>query len=119
MLPIKRGDVVKVVRGEFDVWIPRAAEELKALRDRDIAAGRWHDDGGEPILYSPYGGFPSKSKKDSDKWFPEQVDSLDVTVTLTRKVEWKHWGRKPKFLYEGTATIDGVVRIVKFRHRGV
>lgn len=119
MLPFKRGDVVKVVRGEFDVWIPRTPEELKALHDRDIAAGRFHDDGGEPILYSPYGGFPTKPKKDSEKWFPEQVDSLDVTVTLTRKVEWTHWGHKPKFLYEGTAMINGVERIVKFKKRNV
>jgi hypothetical protein len=116
MLPIKRGDVVKVVRGEFDVWIPRTPEELQALRDRDIAAGRFHDDGGEPIMYGCYGGFPLKP--DAKLGF-EQVDSLDVTVTLTRKVEWKHWGHKPKFLYEGTATIDGVVRVVKFKKRNV
>jgi len=107
MLPIKRGDVVKVVRGEFDVWIPRTPEELQALRYRDAAAGRWHDDGGEPILYGPYNGFP------------QDVTELEVTVTLTRNVEWTHWGHKPKFLLEGTATIDGVKRIVKFKQRKV
>ena len=116
MLPIKRGDVVKVVRGEFDDWIPRTAEELKALRDRDTAAGRWHDDGGEPILYGCYGGFPMKPGAENQF---EQVDSLDVTVTLTRGIKWEHWGRKPKFLSEGTATIDGVKRIVKFKQRNV
>jgi hypothetical protein len=103
----KRGDVVKVTRDGFNVWIPRTPEEMQALRDRDAAAGRWHDDGGEPILYGPYNGFP------------QDVNELEVTVTLTRKVEWTHWGNKPKFLLEGTATIDGVKRVVKFKQRKV
>ena len=110
----KRGNVVQVVRGKFEVWIPRTPEELQALRDRDIAAGRFHDDGGEPILYGCYGGFPSKPGAENQF---DQVDSLDVTVTLTRNVSWSHWGRKPKFLYEGTAMIDGVERIVKFKEK--
>lgn len=107
MANIKRGDVVKVNRSSYDVWIPRTPEELQALRDRDIADGRFHDDGGEPILYGVYGGYPI------------EVDELEVTVTLTRKVEWKHWHNKPKFLLEGAANIDGVERIVKFKQRKV
>ena len=105
MANIKRGDVVKLILGGCAVWIVRTPEELQSLKDLDVAEGRFHDDGGEPILYSPY------------DTFPPDVNELDVTVTLTRKIEWTHWAHKPKFLYEGMATIDGVERIVKFKQR--
>jgi hypothetical protein len=53
---------IQVVRGEeimlscrnHDTWVLKTEAELDEQRARDHQAGRFLDDGGEPILYGPY-----------------------------------------------------------------
>lgn len=97
---VKRGDVVTLVRNKHDIWLTRTEEELQALRDKDAAAGRWHDDGGEPILYGAYSGWP------------EDAHQLTVRVTSCRG-KWSHWNRKPKGLRTGWC--ESLNREVMFR----
>jgi hypothetical protein len=85
---VKRGDKVTLLRSEHDIWIKRTAEDIQTLHDRDIAAGRWHDDGGEPILYGPF------------KSWPEDTHQLTVVVSSCRG-QWLGWHRKPKGLRTG------------------
>ena len=84
---IKRGDKVVLAR-PHSIFIERTAAEFQALRDKDTAAGRWHDDGGEPILYGPYSSWNTVP------------DLLLVTVTSLRP-KWLGWGRRPKGLVQG------------------
>lgn len=87
---MKRGDTVNLERDKAKVWIPRTPEEMNALREADARAGRWCDEGGEPILYGPYTGWP------------EGAEVLGVEVTKTRKITWTHYAcNKPKNLVEG------------------
>lgn len=91
---MKRGDTVTVT----DAWIELTTEEIDAQRAEDRARGRYHDDGGEPILYGPYSKL-----------------SLDLTVTVTHmRPQWKSSNR-PKGLREGfCANLD---RKVLFQER--
>lgn len=75
---------------KHSIWFVRTPEELQALRDADAKAGRWHDDGGEPILYGAYAG-----------WNTVGADSLTVTNVRARNITWLGWGRRPKFLRAG------------------
>lgn len=86
---VKRGDKVLLTMQHHDVWLKRTPEEMQALRDADAAAGRWHDDGGEPILYGNYGGWPK--------------DCTRMTLVVTScRPQWNHgWHRRPKGLRAG------------------
>ena len=87
-----KGTKVLLHRGIDNVWIQRTEAEFQALRDKDAAAGRWHDDGGEPILYGAYGG-----------WNHDMPEHFHVTVTAMRP-KWLGWGRRPKGLRAGFCT---------------
>jgi hypothetical protein len=89
MVAIKRNDKVTLLQNLCSIWLKRTPEELQALRDADAAAGRFHDDAGEPILYGPYSG-----------WTAIEVDTLEVTVTSLRP-KWEHYTRRPKGLSLG------------------
>lgn len=39
-----------------------------------------------------------------------------VTITRRRGIEWRGWGKRPTFLVEGLATINGLPRIIYFQH---
>jgi hypothetical protein len=93
---ISRGDTVTLYRAVDDIWILRTKEEVQALRDADARAGRWHDDGGEPILYGPYGSWSLVFSPDT---FDMQT-ALVVTVTALRP-KWLHYRRRPKGLTAG------------------
>ncbi len=90
MMKMKNGDRLNLHRASSNVWLLLTEEEIQALRDRDAAAGRWHDDGGEPIIYGPYGGWPSG----------EKCQFLSVTVT-NRRPKWIGWSKRPKRLCAG------------------
>lgn len=75
---------------KHSIWFVRTPEELQALRDADAAAGRFIDDGGEPILYGAYSG-----------WVQAGVDRLTVTNVKARNITWLGWGRRPKGLRAG------------------
>lgn len=86
---IKRGDKVTFTQQASTIWLARTPEELQAVKDADIVAGRWHDDAGESILYSPYSG-----------WVDVETNSIEVTVTSLRP-KWGHYTRRPKGLTAG------------------
>lgn len=81
---------VTLSQKKHSIWFVRSPEELQALRDSDAAAGRFIDDGGEPILYGPYAG-----------WNTVGVDHLDVINVRARNITWQHWTRRPKGLLAG------------------
>jgi hypothetical protein len=85
---VGRGDKVVLLSSKHDIWLTRTATEVQALRDADAKAGRWHDDGGEPILYGAYASWP------------EGTHQVTVRVTSCR-VQWRHWNRKPTGLRLG------------------
>lgn len=89
--PVKRGDRVTLNAQKHDVWIKRTPEDMEALHERDRAAGRWHDEGGEPILYGPYKGWPHDSKG------LRNPPRLTLVVTSCR-AKWLGYGRRPKGL---------------------
>ncbi len=97
---VKRGQFVTLLRQEHDIWTIRTPDELQALRDADTKAGRWCDDGGEPILYGPYNGWP------------ENLMELTLTVTTCRP-DWLGYRKRPKGLREGYSTT--LQRVVLFR----
>jgi len=77
-----------------DIWLLRTMEEVDALRAAYKAVGRYCDDGGEPILYGKYSGWP------------DGVDTVTVVVT-SRRPPWEGWDRRPKNLRAGyCATLD-------------
>ena len=87
MSKVTRGSIVSV--GHHDShWLIRTPEETEEARQADIAQGRFHDDGGEPIMYGPY------------RSMPEGKLFLFVEVTSLRP-KWIHWNRRPKGLTEG------------------
>lgn len=88
---VKRGDKVtltKIRPQQHNVWIERSEADVQALRDKDAKEGRWHDEGGEPIIYGPYKGLPF------------DVESTEVVVTSLRPA-WKGMGHRPKGLRSG------------------
>jgi len=85
---VKRGETVVLLRNKHDVWIRRTAEDVKAIHDANAAAGRWCDDGGEPIMVGPWKGWP------------DGVPQLTLVVTSCRG-QWAGWHRKPKGLRTG------------------
>lgn len=86
-----KGTKVTLSRDNTTVYFKRTEAEIQALRDKDAAAGRWHDDGGEPILYGAYSG-----------WMLLGDDqTIEVTVTAMRPKGWLGWGRRPKNLRGG------------------
>lgn len=87
MSKVTRGTVLTVGRADSH-WLVRTPEEKDAARQTDIDAGRFHDDGGEPILYGPY------------RSMPEGKEFLFVEVTSLRP-KWLSWNRRPKGLTEG------------------
>jgi hypothetical protein len=88
MANIKRGDIVTLNSHTDRVWIKKTRDELDAERAADAAMGRWCDDGGEPILYGTYKGFP------------HGVEEITVTVTSMRG-KWDYYRNAPKFLRTG------------------
>src|SRR4051812_35809537 len=84
----KKNSTILLDRKNSLIWIERTEEDIQALRDRDIKAGRFHDDGGEPILYGKYSGFP------------QDTHTMTVKVTGLR-ANWSHWNKKPKGLCTG------------------
>ena len=72
------------------MWFERTQEELDLLRKKDAEAGRWHDDAGEPILYSPYGTTHTL------KFY----GPVEILVTSKRAL-WTSFARKPKGLCTG------------------
>lgn len=85
---IVRGQVITLFSSHERVWIKKTPEELEAQEQADIAAGRFYDDGGEPILYGTYMDFP------------RGVDTLEVTVTSLR-AKWEGWQKRPKNMRTG------------------
>jgi len=103
---IKKQTVVLLNRAFADVWILMTEEEIQALRDRDAAAGRWHDEGGEPIIYGPYSGWPRE----------EFYDNRDLRVTITStRPKWLGWRKRPKGLRAGWC--EELEREILFRER--
>lgn len=98
---MKRGDIV-VLRAYTSAWYRRSDEELAVAEARDVAAGRYTDDGGEPLLYSRMGSI-----------YIEQ--DVAVFVTRLKGLEWDTWWRRPKGLVEGLATIGGIPRYILFK----
>jgi hypothetical protein len=91
---VRRGDRVFLNARKHDIWVLRTAADIAELRARDAAAGRWHDDGGEPILYGPY------------KSWPHKPDGTLKTLTLALVVtscrpQWVGYHRRPKGLRAG------------------
>lgn len=80
-------------------WYILTPEQVRAMEEHDVATGNRLDSAGEPRLYSRVSGgrFPA--------------DTV-VTITKRRGVEWPTWNRKPKYLCEGLATIDGIPRTI-------
>lgn len=100
---LKIGDVVTLTRKD-EVWIVQTGADIEELRARDRRNKRFHDDGGEPILYSPY----SKS-------FPSERDAINVKVT-TKRPTWLGYTSRPTHLVAGyCALID---RVILFRDEG-
>jgi hypothetical protein len=85
---VKRGDRITLLVNKHTVWIKRTVEELRALQDADRDAGRFQDEGGEPILYSKYSGWP------------QDAHQVSLVVTSCRP-RWHHWNRRPKGLRAG------------------
>ena len=82
----KRGQKVTLSHQD-NVWLLMTDEEKQAHRDADRDIGRFHDDGGEPILYGPYMGLPAG------------VNAITVEVTSFRP-KWESYSR-PQFLVAG------------------
>lgn len=82
---------VTLSRQNSSLYFKRTEAEIQALRDADAKAGRWHDDGGEPILYGPYSGW---SLLGDD-------DTVEVVMTSKRPKGWLGYGRRPKGLCGG------------------
>ena len=97
MASIKRGDVIELdtrnheFRGpKHRAYLVRTEREIKALHDADARAGRWCDDGGEPIMYGNISAV-------HDRVIKVTVTSLRVKPGL-----WNAWSSsKPKFLRTG------------------
>lgn len=77
-----------------DIWLKRTEAELEELRARDAKAGRWHDDGGEPILYGPYTGWNGAHGATLFE------GCLTLKVTGMRP-KWLSYHRRPKGLTAG------------------
>lgn len=92
---VKRGDKITLLRNKHDIWIKRTEADIAALQEADRKAGRWCDDGGEPILYGPF------------KSWPEDAHQLPIVVTSMRG-QWQGWHRKPKGLRTGWCEKLGV-----------
>jgi|SRR5579863_3719215 len=86
---VARGLEVVLDRNAHDIWVLRTPEEVQALRDADARAGRWHDDGGEPILYGPY-----------SSWSVTTLPTLTVRITALRP-KWVAYRQRPKGLRAG------------------
>jgi len=98
---VRRGDTLVLPAGTR-VWWTRSDEEIRSLRDSDIAAGRFCDSAGESIVYSPLSSF----------FLDEDVV---VLVTRLRGIVWPGWTRRPAVLTEGFLTLGGIPRYVLFR----
>jgi len=80
--------------------------EIQELQNRDIKEGRWHDDGGEPLLYGPYRtAFPMGESSST---------ATSVLITSLRP-KWVGYGRRPKGLVGGL--FGGTGREVVFVER--
>ena len=96
----KDTDTIVLLAGNKFYWV-RTDLEMERLYSSTM--GRF-DDAGEPYVYSRQGtGFI--------------LDDTVVTITKRRGVQWHGWGRRPTFLVEGLATINGLPRIIYFQHR--
>lgn len=89
---VNRKDVVTITCLDSplysNVWLKMTPEELQALRDQDKVAGRWCDDGGEPILYGTYMGWPEGFK-------------VMMLVVTSRRPKWEGHRRRPTNLRAG------------------
>lgn len=90
---VSRGSKVTITNQDPH-WLIRSAAELQEARNKDVRQGRFHDDGGEPILYGPYTGFYGAYGEDVyDRTYEVEVTSL--------RPKWLSWNRRPKGLTEG------------------
>jgi hypothetical protein len=69
------------------IWVIKTETDLAQEREQDRKAGRYHDDGGESILYAPFTCATS-----------EEIGEVEVT---SKKPSWNHWRKKPSFLIGG------------------
>lgn len=83
-------------------WYDRTDEQINNLRALDAAMGETLDSAGEPKIYN------------RTTWSLLKEASV-VSVIKTRGVTWTSWVKKPSYLIEVLATIDGVPRIIKVR----
>ena len=91
---VKRGDKVLLNARKHDIWIKRTPEDIQELRDRDAKVGRWHDDGGEPILYGPWKSWPHNPDG--------TLTALTMTLVVTScRPQWSGYHRRPKGLRAG------------------
>ena len=86
---LKIDDVVTLDREHDKFWIVQNEDDLQKLRERDRAAGRFQDDGGEPLLYGPY-----------SVCLPPGVKKFNVKVT-SWKPPWLGYSKRPAWLVQG------------------
>lgn len=69
------------------VWVVKSWDDIKAEKEEDRKTGRWHDEGGEPILCGRYSG--------------ATLAEVGLVGVTTKKPVWDHWRKKPSFLIGG------------------
>lgn len=90
-------EMIVLPKGRKFYW-KRSDEELQYIRVNASPL----DDAGEPRVFSYQGsGF--------------LLEDTVVAITRRRGIEWHGWGRKPPYLVEGIATINGIPRIICFQ----
>lgn len=83
-------------------WYDRTDAQIDNIRALDAAMGATLDSAGEPKIYNVTTSGILR-------------EGVVCTVLKTRGVTWQSWMRKPTYLIEVLATIEGVPRIVKVR----
>jgi hypothetical protein len=98
MKTLKKGDTF-VLKPNTAFWRVKTQEELETERMSDVSIGRYLDDAGESILYSPM-------KRDDIK------ESTFAVVVRTKGIEWLGWNSRPKYLIEILTTIQGIPQYI-------
>lgn len=89
------------LRAGMSYYYVKTPAELESERQRDIASGHTMTDAGETILYEKVARSEFKQ-------------ATVVTILRKRGVEWPSWRKKPAYLYEALATVNGMARTVMF-----